>query len=125
MRTSRITSNFFLDLYIQIVDGIFIYKLFDKRDEFPFSIVRMPDLSGNLPSFIFYGSIMSEFLRIARCTRLISDFLPRAKSLVNRMVSQGGNKPLILKQIKKAVSRHPEPFRKFSISTQQIIENLS
>ena len=115
----------FLDLYIQIVDGVFIYKLFDKRDEFPFSIVRMPDLSGNLPSFIFYGSIMSEFLRIARCTRLISDFLPRAKSLVNRMVSQGGNKPLILKQIKKAVSRHPEPFRKFSISTQQIIENLS
>jgi hypothetical protein len=115
----------FLDLYIQIVDGVFIYKLFDKRDEFPFSIVRMPDLSGNLPSFIFYGSIMSEFLRIARCTRLISDFLPRAKSLVNRMVSQGGNKPLIFKQIKKAVSRHPEPFRKFSISTQQIIENLS
>ena len=51
--------------------------------------------------------------------------LPRAKSLVNRMVSQGGNKPLILKQIKKAVSRHPEPFRKFSISTEQIIDNLS
>ena len=105
---------------------VFLFKkLFDKRDESPFSIVRMPDLSDNLPSFIFYGSIMSEFLRIARCTRLISDFLPRAKSLVNRMVSQGGNKQLILKQIKKAVSRHPEPFRKFSISTQQIIENLS
>ena len=66
---------------------------------------------------------MSEFLRIARCTLLISDFLPRAKLLVNRMVSQGGNKPLILKQIKKAVSRHPEQLRKFSISTQQIIEN--
>ena len=85
----------------------------------------MPDLSGNLPSFIFYGSIMSEFLRIARCTRLISDFLPRAKSLVDRMVSQGGNKPLVLKQIKKAVSRHPQPFHKFSLSTKQIIEKLS
>ena len=68
---------------------------------------------------------MSEFLRIARCTRLISDFLPRAKSLVNRMVSQGGNKPLVLKQIKKAMTRHPEPFRKFSFSTEQIIDNLS
>ena len=115
----------FLELDIQIVDDIFIYKLFDKRDGFPFSIVRMPDLSGNLPSFIFYGSIMSEFLRIARCTKLISDFLPRAKSLVDRMVSQGGNKPLVLKQIKKAVSRHPQPFHKFSLSTKQIIEKLS
>ena len=115
----------FLELDIQIVDDLFIYKLFDKRDGFPFSIVRMPDLSGNLPSFIFYGSIMSEFLRIARCTRLISDFLPRAKSLVDRMVSQGGNKPLVLKQIKKAVSRHPQPFHKFSLSTKQIIEKLS
>ena len=100
-----------------------IYKLFDMRDEFPFSIVRMPDLIGNLPSIIIYGLIMSEFLRIARCTRLISNFLPRVKSLVNRMVSQGGNKPLILKQIKKAVSIHLEPCRKFSISTQQMIEN--
>ena len=115
----------FLDLYIQIVDGIFVYKLFDKRDEFPFSIVRMPDLSGNLPSFIFYGSIMSEFLRIARCTRQVEDFIPRAKSLCERMVAQGGSKKVVLKQINKAMSRHPEPFQKFSLPTAEIIRKLS
>ena len=107
----------FLDLDIQIVDGIFVYKLFDKRDDFPFSIVRMPDLSGNLPSFVFYGSIMSEFLRIARCTRLVADFLPRAQALCKRMISQGGSKNLILKQIRKAITRHPEPFKKFTLSS--------
>ena len=115
----------FLDLYIQIIDGIFVYKLFDKRDEFPFSIVRMPDLSGNLPSFIFYGSIMSEFLRIARCTRQVEDFIPRAKSLCERMVAQGGSKKVVLKQINKAMSRHPEPFQKFSLPTAEIIRKLS
>lgn len=115
----------FLDLDIQIVDGIFVYKLFDKRDDFPFSIVRMPDLSGNLPSFVFYGSIMSEFLRIARCTRLIADFLPRAQALCKRMISQGGSKNLILKQIRKAITRHPEPFKKFTLSPTQIIQKLS
>ena len=113
-----------MELDIQIVEGIFDYKLFDKRDEFPFTIVRMPDLTGNLPSFIFYGSIMSEFLRIARCTRLIENFLPRAQTLCKRMVAQGGNKSLVLKQIRKAVSRHPEPFEKFSLSTEQIIKQL-
>ena len=115
----------FLELDIQIVDEIFDYKLFDKRDDFPFSIVRMPDLSGNIPSFIFYGSIMSEFLRIARCTRLITNFLPRARSLCERMISQGGSKYLVLKQIRKAISRHPEPFQKFSLSPTQIIKELS
>ena len=105
----------FLDLDIQIVDGIFVYKLFDKRDEFPFSIVRMPDLSGNLPAFIFYGSIMSEFLRIARCTRLIEDFIPRAKMLCERMVSQGGSKNAVLKQVRKAIERYLIPFSKYSV----------
>ena len=85
----------------------------------------MPDLSGNIPSFIFYGSIMSEFLRIARCTRQIEDFLPRAKDLCNRMVSQGGSKNVVLKQIRKAISRHPLPFSKFSLPTAEIIRKLS
>ena len=99
--------------------------MFDKRDEFPFSIVRMPDLSGNLPAFIFYGSIMSEFLRIARCTRLIEDFFPNAKMLCEKMVSQGGSKNAVLKQIKKAIDRHPIPFSKYSLSTSEIIRLLS
>ena len=104
----------FLELEINVQQNIFVYKLFDKRDGFPFFIIRMPDLNGNIPSHVFYGSIMSEFLRIARCTLLYSDFLPSAISLFKRMVSQGGSNSLILKQISKAMSRHPEPFVKFS-----------
>ena len=62
---------------------------------------------------------MSEFLRIARCTRQIEDFIPRAKSLCDRMVSQGGSKNVILKQIRKAMLRHPEPFQKLILSTTE------
>ena len=69
------THATFLDLDITIEDGTYVYKLFDKRDDFPFFIVRMPDLSGNIPSHVFYGSVMSEFLRIARCTLRYEDFL--------------------------------------------------
>ena len=59
------THATFLQLDITIRGGLAIYKLFDKRDNFPFFIVRMPDLGGNIPSHVFYGSVMSEFLRIA------------------------------------------------------------
>ena len=58
----------YLDLDISVQDGLFVYKLFDKRDNFPFFIVRMPDLTGNIPNHVFYGSVMSEFLRVARCS---------------------------------------------------------
>ena len=34
----------FLDLDITIDDNVFVYKLFDKRDKFPFFIVCMPYL---------------------------------------------------------------------------------
>ena len=32
----------FLNLDMSIIKGTFLYKLFDKRDSFPFSVVRMP-----------------------------------------------------------------------------------
>ena len=44
----------FLDLDISIKDGQFSYKLYDKRDAFPFSIVRTPHLSSNIPEFVLW-----------------------------------------------------------------------
>ena len=119
------THATFLDLDISISNGIFVYKLFDKRDGFPFFIVRMPDLSGNIPSHVFYGSVMSEFLRISRCTLLYSDFVSSAISLFNRMINQGGSKEQILKQIRKAVMRHPLPFQKFNKRAKDIMNDIS
>ena len=100
----------FMELDVTIVDEKFVYKLFDKRNEFPFFIVRMPDLTGNIPLHVFYGSVMSEFLRIARCTMLYEDFLPVAAKLFTRMVNQGGSADIILKQVKKCIDRHPSSF---------------
>ena len=108
-----------------IVDGVFVYRLFDKRDDFPFFIVRMPDLSGNIPSHVFYGSIMSEFLRIARCTLKYADFLVSASGLFKRMVNQCGSKEKILLQIRKAIVRHPDPFKKFNKRAKDIMQDVS
>ena len=75
----------FLYLDTTIEDNIFAYKLFGKGNKFPFFIVLVPYMSNNIPSSIFYGSIHSEFLRIARCT----DFVPKASQLYTRMVTRG------------------------------------
>ena len=112
----------FLDLDITICDGRFIYKLFDKRDNFYFFIVRMPHFDSNIPSSIFYGSILSEFLRIARNTLLLEEFVPKSKDLFLRMCKQGGEKKKIIKQIEKAFNRHQQPFSKFNKHITNIIK---
>ena len=115
----------FLDLDITIQDGVFIYKLYDKRDAFPFFIVRMPHMRSNIPSFIFYGSFYSEILRIARCTLLFADFLPRASILLNRMIAQGGSISFLMRNIKKAYMKHTESFRNFNKTCEQLLSSLS
>ena len=42
-----------LNLDITIEEGAFIYNLLDKRDSFPFSIIRMPHIESDIPQFFF------------------------------------------------------------------------
>ena len=119
------THATFLDLEINIVDGMFVYKLYDKRDDFPFFIIRMPYLCSDIPSYIFYGTFSSELLRISRCTLLFDDFLPKGKALYNRMVSQGGSKVKLVHQINKVIQNHFEAFSKYKKTSQYIVKLIT
>ena len=115
----------YLDLDISIVDGVYIYKLYDKLDSFPFFIIRMPDFTGNIPKHVFYGSVMSEFLRIARCSLRYEDFLIPSRSLFQRMVNQGGKGSVLGQQIKKAMLKFPSTFPKYGIVDSKIIRDIT
>ena len=80
----------------------------------------MPCLSSNLPSNIFYASIMSEFLRIARATLKLEDFVTKANSLYKRMVNQGGNDKMILRQLAKAYNRHFDYFKTYTCTLSEL-----
>ena len=107
-----------------MIDGIFVYKLFDKRDAFPFSIVRMPHIDSNIPESIFYSALVGEFLRIARSTLLLKDFLEKAKELCQRMRIQGGNLDRIKRSLKKIIYRHSSDFSRFLILPESLIQQL-
>ena len=66
-------THTFLNLDIMVKYGTFIYKLFDKRDAFPF-FVRMLCIDSNIPKSLFYSALVGEFLRIARSSLLYQDF---------------------------------------------------
>ena len=103
----------FLDLNIKISDKKCSLKLYDKRDDFNFKIVRMPFLSNNMPSRIFYSSYSSELLRIARCTTEKDDFLASCESLIERMFSQGAKLNRARVSIHRVFSKHKSAFLPF------------
>ena len=91
----------FLCLEIKIEGKKFIYKLYDKRDNFPFDIVRMPHMSNNIPKAIFYSVLVGKFLRIGRSMLKFEHFETKAKELLKRMLSKGANPSVSYKMILK------------------------
>ena len=115
----------FLDLEISVSDNkTFLVKPYDKRDSFPFSIVRMPFLCSNIPSKIFYSSMGAEILRMARTTNQKSAFLLSSKRLINRMVNQGANINSVMKTLKKTFGRHFSIFHKFASNSHVFVNEL-
>ena len=117
-------SSSYLDLQIDVDENIFDFKLFDKRDAFSFSVVRMPYLQSNMPSKMFYSTISAEILRICRATYKYTNFLLSCKKLIIRMIKQGA-KPLGIKNVVcKMIKRHTSDFDKFFKSPESITLDL-
>ena len=112
----------FLNLDIVIENGKFVYKLFDKRDEFPFSIVRMPYRESNIPITIFYASLVGEFLRIGRSSMLLRDFLPKARELLSRMMRQGANMNRVRRVLRKLIHSHWDVFSTFGLDLEGLLD---
>ena len=97
----------FLDLSIRKSNGRLDYKLYDKRDAFPFSIVRLPFSNSNIPNSMFYASFGAEVLRIGRVSSSLDNFLSALQPLIRRMVKQGGQLRKIRQQLQKVYGRQP------------------
>ena len=113
----------YMELDISIVNKIFVYKLFDKRDDFPFSIVKMPYLSSNIPYNIFYNTISSEILRIARCSLFYSDFLDKARTLCDRLKRQGAEIVFSKTSLLRFLNNHSESFSKYNKPFKHIVDS--
>ena len=114
-----------MDLNIKIKDGKFQFGLFDKRDSFPFSIVRMPDKSSNVLSSIVYSTIGAESLRFARASSNPKSFSTAIKPLIARMNRQGVSIGKINSSILKFLNKHHSDFKNVCPSKQELLNLIS
>ena len=113
----------FLDLDISIQGRSFNTSLYDKRDSFPFSIVRMPFKCSNMPSKIFYSTIGAEILRIGRASSTIGPFIKSAKSIIERMKDQGAQPKKLTDILKRTYGRH-DVLKKFAADSVKFVSSL-
>ena len=119
------TESSYLDLDLKVENRIFNSWLYDKRDTFHFSVVRMPYKCSNMPYKMFYSTISAEVLRICRATSSYSFFLDSVKKLISRMSKQGADTAGIKKVVTKMMCRHWQPFEKFDLPLEQIASDIS
>ena len=113
----------FLDLGIAIKGRSFQTSLYDKRDSFPFSIVRMPFKSSNIPSKTFYATIGAEILRIGRACTSTEAFVKSARSILQRMLNQGAKIKDLDRLLKKTYGRH-DILKKFNTNAVEFVTSL-
>lgn len=113
----------FLDLDLTKVDGHLDVKLFDKRDDFPFAIVRLPFLSSNIPTTMFYSSIGAEIIRIGRVSSSLENFILSAKVIISRAFKQGANFERLSKTLKKNYGRQ-QVLRMFGDNAAEFVSRL-
>ena len=83
----------FLDLnFRNTKNGHVDVKLYDKRNNFPFSIVRLPFSSSNIPSNVFYNFLGAEILRISTVSSNLENFKADGKELLGTALKQGAKK---------------------------------
>ena len=84
----------------------------------------MPNLEGNIPEHVFYGSIYSELLRIARASLLYDDFLSKSRTLKDRMLNQGASKSKFAKTIDKILAKNNNVFYSYKTKCYKIKRDL-
>jgi hypothetical protein len=83
------TSASYLDVMLKLdTNGKLRTQLYDKRDDFNFSIVNIPFLCSNIPISPAYGVYISQLIRYARACSTYDQFLIPSL-LTKKLMSQG------------------------------------
>ena len=97
----------FLDLDIYIDNGKFCTKLYDKRRDFNFKVVSLPNLKSNVPKQPSYGIFKGEVYRICKSSSNTSVFINDVKLLVNKLVNQKFDRNLLYSSLRSFLQSKP------------------
>ena len=109
----------YLDLQLKIEKSTINYKLYDKRDNFGFSIVNFPDLRGNIPTAMEF-----LFLNLSDILDVVRTFRERTSILVDRLKKQGFRYVKLCQTFTKFAKKYPYLLKKYRNFTHYDLDLL-
>ena len=82
------------------------YTLYDKRNDFPFRVISMPNLQSNIPIAPAYGVFYSQVVRLFNANNSTTGFISNVKSLIVKLCNQNFNKANLFHQINRFCKRY-------------------
>ena len=123
--TESNTSASYLDLLLSIgKDGQLHTSLYDKRDDFNFSITNFPFLSSNIPSSPAYGVFISQLIRYARACSSYECFVLRARRLATKLLKQDYAVERLKSSFKKFYGRYGDLVKHYDVPLSGMLESI-
>eukprot|EP00033_Pygsuia_biforma_P004091 GCRY01004485.1.p1 GENE.GCRY01004485.1~~GCRY01004485.1.p1 ORF type:complete len:372 (-),score=50.40 GCRY01004485.1:365-1480(-) len=86
---TRSPAVHFLGMHLSGTGDKLAVKVFDKRREFPFSVIAYPHATSNIPSSVKKGVLISQLHRFARICTAVDDFILNATYLIRQLHCRG------------------------------------
>ena len=120
--TESAYSASYLDLFLEIdSNGRLSTKLYDKRDDFNFTIINFPNLTSNIPLSPAYGVYISQLIRYARACSSYDEFSKRHSLLSCKLLNQGYCRERLVMTFKRFFGRYHELVDKYQVPVKQMI----
>ena len=122
---SRDKCNF-LDLTISIYKGKFIYRSYDKRNDFDFKVVNYPNLAGNIPPSQSYGVFISQLLRFCNVNSSFKNFVSDVQHMVHTLCNQNFQYDTLLSRFGRFCNKYLYTWGKYNkdIQTHKYVHTI-
>ena len=111
-----------MDLNLCISNSTVSTTIYNKRDDFDFDIINFPFLDGDVPRRTSYGVYISQFIRFARASSNLNDFIYRNKALTDKLLRQGYRYFKLRKAFSKYYCRRSSLLEKYSVSLKTLLQ---
>ena len=120
------TKVVYLDLEIEVLNGKYVFKSYDKRKDFNFQIKKFPHLKGNIPKNPAYGVFTSQLVRYCRINLHLDSFIQDCKDIISKLLSQEFNKNILKNTYIQFCKRYLHLWAHFGadIKTPEIITQI-
>ena len=115
-----LTQATVLDMHVEIKEGFFKTKVYNKTDSFPFEVISLPFLESNISERICYKVFYSQVLRYQRLCSELYDFNSRVRILGEFLIKRGYKRDLLCREFVQVTSNYRGEFERWEIPSDGV-----